>query len=195
MAHDKSISGQTNCTLLLKLLNAFITSTSWLDVKFGQAMEKFLLKKCQINNIIYFDKNVFEDALANTCITILTKKKPDEEDFVKFIRIKKMMDIRELIKIIKGTNKDYEDKNIKILLVKQKELIDEEKWSRFIRAPPVYHILKKNPLLVPLSNKEKIAEVIYPYKSTANDFFILGKDKIKFLKAKKIIQGAVNYGY
>ena len=40
---------------------------------------------------------------------------------------------------------NYEDKNIKILLVKQKELIDEEKWSRFIRAPPVYHILKKNP--------------------------------------------------
>ncbi|MFN7990598.1 MAG: N-6 DNA methylase [Candidatus Micrarchaeia archaeon] len=162
----------------------FITSNSWLDVKFGKGLETFFFNHCQIDYIIYFDKNVFEDALANTCITILTKKKPDLDECVKFIRIKKMMDVDHLVKLIKKINTGYEDESIRINPVKQRELKDEEKWSFFIRAPPIYKQLRKHQKLAPLSDQklpsnQRIAEVKRCITTQANDFFILSKSKAK----------------
>ena len=162
----------------------FITDNAWLDLRFGEGLEDFFKENCQINDIIYFDKNVFEDALTNTCITILTKKKPDETEYVKFIRVKKVIDIDELVRLVKTTNHDYEDENIKILLVKQKELEEETKWSMFIRAPPIYKTLKSNAKFEQLSNlhkknNDRISEVRYAHKIGAERFFILTKEKAR----------------
>lgn len=53
----------------------FITSNSWLDVEFGEGLKKKFLDSCCIDSVIAFDKDVFEDAVVNTCITILKKTK------------------------------------------------------------------------------------------------------------------------
>jgi len=178
----------------------FITSNSWLDVGFGEGLKKFFLNTCKIKTIIAFDTNVFEDALANTCITILEKTNGEinlrDKNLVKFVRIKKPLDINEIITKIKKYSEDFEDNNIKIIPIAQKELSKETKWGRFHKAPAIFWKLLKNPKLTRLSDgktteisskqknlgKEKEERVVYVKRcitTNANEFFIIPKEVAK----------------
>jgi len=70
-----------------------ITSDTYLDVGFGEDLKRFFLDHFKIHAIIWYDVRAFEKALVGTCITILSKedelKEDRENNFVKFVRIKK----------------------------------------------------------------------------------------------------------
>lgn len=155
----------------------FITSNAWLDTDYGDGLKTFFLDKYKIISVIALDQNAFEDALANTCITILEKENNKElrsENKVKFIRIKKHIDVNNIIKILKMDSKDFEDESVKQVTVKQKYLKSEDKWGIYHKAPQIYFKLETNPLLI---NLTAFANVSYPYKTSANEFFILKKSE------------------
>jgi len=160
----------------------YIVSNSWLDTDFGRDLQRFFLNNFKIISIIEFDRRTFEEAAINTIIIILQKltgdknKKERDKNFIKFVRIKKSLKVDEILNYISEANSSYEDETIKIFLKKQDELYNEFKWSIYLRAPPVYFELIKNPKLTLLKN---VAEVKYPLKIGHLDFFILSKDKAK----------------
>jgi len=159
-----------------------ITSNSWLSVDFGEDLQRFFLDRFRILAIIGFDKDVFEDANVETCVTILEKakgkklKERRDENLVKFVRIKKKMGIDKIVKTVDNKDLDYADEKLRIIVKKQKDLYGERKWGKYIYAPPLYFGVIKHPEITTLDD---IAKVKYGIKTGANPFFILDKEKAK----------------
>ncbi|MFQ5621676.1 MAG: class I SAM-dependent DNA methyltransferase, partial [Candidatus Nanoarchaeia archaeon] len=166
----------------------YITSNTWLDVSFGEGLKQFFLEHFKILAIIEYDAGVFEKAVVDTCIGILEKaegesfKDKRRKNDVKFIRVKKPMDIKELIAFIEETEADYEDEKIRILFKRQSELDTKEKWGKYLRAPRVYYKLIQSPDMTKL---EDIAKARRGYTTGAEEFFYLNKDKIKLWSIEK----------
>jgi len=156
----------------------FISSNKWLEVGYGEPFQQFLLNYTKIHYVIEFDRAIFPDAEVNTAITILEKeesKSKRDSNIIKFIRVKKRMDMDALVQLIREAKESYEDESIRINVVRQSELAPG-KWNVYLRAPPVFRHIVKHPKVKPLN---ELAEVIRAPTTGYNDYFILSKEKAK----------------
>jgi hypothetical protein len=156
----------------------FITSNKWLEVGYGEAFQSFLLRNTRILCVIEFDRAVFPDAEVNTAITILEKEEDGEErreNFVKFVRLKQRMDVDEVVGIVEGVKRSFEDGRMRVNVVRQGSL-KPGKWNVYLRAPPVYQKIVSHPKMKPLGD---IAEVFFGIKTGYNDFFILDEERVR----------------
>ena len=164
----------------------YIVSNSWMDVKFGKDLQKFFLDNFKIRYIIDFDKRSFEEAAVNTVIAILqklsgkTKKNERDNNLVKFVRIKEPLKVDEIIDLIEKANTSYEDDIARCISVKQKDLYEDYKWSKYLRAPKIYYEIIKNNKITKLGRRD-IAEVSVGVVTLANDFFVIEKQEAKKL--------------
>ena len=163
-----------------------ITSDTWLDVGFGEALKQFFLDHFKIHAVIWYDVRAFEKALVGTCITILEKEDESEEarenNAAKFVRIKKAMPTEEIVRTIETAKEDFEDEHIGVTLKKQKEREPKDKWGIFLRAPTIYFKIKENKKMAKLG---ELAKVNYAIKTGANEFFYLDKEKVKLWGIEK----------
>jgi len=163
-----------------------ITSDTYLDVGFGEDLKRFFLDRFKIHAIIWYDVRAFEKALVGTCITILSKedelKEDRENNFVKFVRIKKAMPTEEIVKMIENTKEDFENERIGVTVKQQRELEPKGKWGIFLRAPAIYFKIRANNTMAKLG---EIAKVNYAIKTGANEFFYLDKEKVKLWGIEK----------
>ncbi|MCM8803501.1 MAG: N-6 DNA methylase [Candidatus Omnitrophica bacterium] len=167
-----------------KGMMGYIVSNSWLDVEFGKDLQKFFLDNFKIHSIVEFDRRVFEEAAINTIIIILQKltgnrnKKERDSNFVKFVRIKQPLKTEEIKNLIENAKESYEDEIAHVILKKQGELYQEEKWTKYLRAPPIFFEIIKSPKITTLKD---IAKIKYPFpgKTGANEFFIISKNIVK----------------
>jgi len=190
----------------------FVTSNSWLDVRYGAGLQKFFLDNFKIIAIIESKvERSFAKADINTAITIVERcsdKKKRENNLVKFVVLKEKIDVLipkdgdrcrfedcdKLICRITKTKSIFEDSEIRVLPKKQKELYDEgiedhnyvgSKWGgKYLRAPDIFFkILEKGKgLLVPLKD---VADVRRGFTTGANEFFYLTEEQIKAHKIEK----------
>lgn len=190
----------------------FVTSNSWLDVRYGAGLQKFFLDNFKIIAIIESRvERSFSKADINTAITIVERcsdKKAREKQLVKFVSLKNKMDkfipensdemrfaaCDKVIRKISRVKKLHEDKQMKVYPKSQRELYEEgiedniyvgSKWGgRYLRAPDIFFkILKKGRnLLVPL---KEVADVKFGIKTGANEFFYLTDEEIKAHKIEK----------
>ncbi len=166
----------------------FIVSNSWLDVRFGRDLQKFLLDNFKIISILDFDSRVFRDASVNTVIILLTKLSGKkniqlrESNGVKFIRIKKKLQSKEIIDLIEHQEESFEDQFTQLTVVTQKDLKGREKWSLYLRSYPIYHKLTNNKKMCELKD---IANVRVGYVTLANDFFVIPKEQAESLGIEK----------
>ena len=184
----------------------FVTSNSWLDVRYGTGLQKFFLDNFKIIAIIESKvERSFAKADINTAITIVERcsdKKKRDNHVVKFVVLKEKMDALipkdgdrsrfeacdKLIYRIAKAKSIYEDSEIRVLPKKQKELYEEgiedhtyvgSKWGgKYLRAPDIFFkILEKGKdLFVPLKD---VAEVRRGFTTGANEFFYLTEEQIK----------------
>jgi len=157
----------------------YITSNTWLDVAFGEGLKQFFLDHFKIQAIVEFDSAVFGTALVNTCVSILEKEEEAKErkkNIAKFVRLKKAMDIGNVVGRIASLNKDYEDEQIRVVVKNQETLQPKGRWGKYIRAPPIYFRLISHPKIAKL---DEIAGLKRGFVTGCNEFFILDKDKIK----------------
>jgi hypothetical protein len=184
----------------------FVTSNSWLDVRYGAGLQKFFLDNFKIISIIESKvERSFAKADINTAITIVERcsdKKKRDNHVVKFVVLKEKMDVLipkdgdrsrfeacdKLIYRIAKAKSIYEDSEIRVLPKKQKELYEEgiedhtyvgSKWGgKYLRAPDIFFkILEKGKdLFVPLKD---IAEVKRGFTTGANEFFYLTEEQIR----------------
>ncbi len=190
----------------------FVTSNSWLDVRYGAGLQKFFLDNFKIIAIIESKvERSFAKADINTAITIVERcsdKRKRDNNLVKFVVFKEKMEnlipkdgdkdrfwaCEKLISKITRAKKLREDSHIRILPKKQKELYQEgiednvyvgSKWGgKYLRAPDIFFkILEKGKdLSVPL---KQIAEVRRGFTTGANNFFYLTDEEIKAHKIEK----------
>ena len=156
----------------------YITSNTWLDVKFGEGLKQFFLEHFKLRAIVEFDAAVFGTALVNTCVAILEKEEQLEKrkrNLVRFLRVKKETGIERVINLITSAEKDYEDEQIRVVIKNQEVLQSEERWGKYIRAPPVYFKMVSHPNITRLSS---LADLKRGFVTGFNDFFILDKEKI-----------------
>ena len=201
----------------LKLLNkngvlCYISSNSWLDVKFGAKMQEILLKNIPIVAVYDSVKRSFKHADINTIIALMKapitkgQKKEVENNTVRFIMFKKpyeeIMDPEVFIDIEKDDNlvpltegKMRSTDIYRLHTATQKELLEYgkgekgnyegNKWGgKYLRAPRIYwRILEKGKnKLVKIDNFADIEGYIHD-NNTGEKF-----PKVFFLKSVKDIE-------
>jgi len=157
----------------------YITSNTWLDVSFGEGLKQFFLDRFRLLAIVEFDSAVFGTALVNTCVSILEKEEDSEKrrkNIVRFVRLKKAMEISKVIDSMLSVDKDYEDEQIKVVARSQELLQPEERWGKYLRAPTIYFKIANNQRMSPFG---EIAEIRRGITTGSNEFFILDKEKVK----------------
>lgn len=152
----------------------FITSDRWLDTKYGEDIQQFILGNYRIRAIIKFDRQVFDDALVDSSVLILNRASDEserEDNLAKFIRLKEELDIEDIASLVEQdfeANKLVTNEDYRLVTRKQSALHHEKKWNVFFFAPPIYFDIDADPGVVKLAD---IAEVSYGIKSGANPFF------------------------
>ena len=203
----------------------FIVSNSWLDVDYGKGLQEFFLLNYKIVAIIESkEERWFIDADVNTCIVILQKCSNEKERIInlaRFVLLKKPLRhfipaaenmwnkhverkdaFGKLIQTILVHSKYYENDDLRIFTISQKELWEEgfdiipeenedvynkikesqppygkyigAKWGKYLRAPEsFFKILGKcKEYLIPL---RKIADVKAGCYTGINEFFYFDK--------------------
>ena len=158
-----------------------IVSDRWLDTKYGMKFQKIILRLYQIEAIIAFETQAFEEPLVGSVIVILKKnsnKKERENNCVKFLRLKKKKSINEIVELIKNdiSRIDINNEEYRMFYVNQKVLEYNSKWSIFL----FYNLalicfLNYNKRLVEITNYTNIK---MGHKSGANDFFFQKYEEI-----------------
>lgn len=152
----------------------YITSDRWLDTKYGEDVQQFILEQFKIEAIIKFDRQVFDDALVDACVLILGKE--DEEssrnnNVAKFLRLKKEMELDQIVELVEDDldeDKMQVTDEYRLVTRKQEILYDQNKWNVYFFAPLIYFDIEASPEVVELS---EIANVTYGMKTGANPFF------------------------
>jgi adenine-specific DNA-methyltransferase len=97
-----------------------------------------------------------------------------KENSVKFIRLKKKIDLKSQIYKLMNIEMNYETDSILINKIKQKDLTPG-KWSVYLRAPSIYSKIIEKKMICELS---QVAHVIRAPTTGNNEFFILDKFKL-----------------
>jgi len=156
----------------------YITSDKWLEVRYGEQLQRFFLDNFKVISIISFDSGVFEEADVNTCVTILEKSSSQIErdrNQVKFIRLKSPIPIDKLVHIVSDETDDTEDESLRVRVIRQEELREEIKWSLYLKAPRVFWKIVSNQRMTALG---RVARVRRGITTGMNEFFILDKKQV-----------------
>jgi hypothetical protein len=152
----------------------FITSDRWLDTRYGEDLQQFVLDNFTVDAVIKFNRQTFEDALVGSCVVVLTKEEDStvrNEYVAKFLRVNESLDIDEITSVI---GDEYEPdqmirrEDLRLVTRKQRALYKEAKWSVFFNAPPIYFDILGQDDTVELSDR---AEITRGITSGANDFY------------------------
>lgn len=108
----------------------FIVQNRFLRADYGEKLRAFVLKTCQIEQIIDFgDTQIFSDATNYPCIIVLSKKTADREKLA-FIEVNKSADIispAELLKLIRMNQTDRD--LFSVLAIEQASLKSMTAWT------------------------------------------------------------------
>jgi methylase of polypeptide subunit release factors len=160
----------------------FITSNTWMEVKFGVGIQAFLLDNFKLESIIEFDNRAFEDASINTCVIIGKKStKPGsaserETNQVRFVRVKDALPTEAILDIVQSGKKTQDNPSFRIVTKSQAQLRKDPKWLKYLRAPAIYFRLRDDPMVTTLGALVDIKVGVITY---ANAFFQLPPDRVK----------------
>lgn len=152
----------------------FITSDRWLDTKYGEDLQKFVLDHYEIRAIIKFDRQVFDDALVGSSVLILRKQDNREkrnENVANFLRVRQEMDIEDIASIVEESHEPDQmvsTEDYRLVTQTQSTLYDEKKWNLFFMAPPMYFEMRGQDNVISVDD---ISEVTRGITSGANKFF------------------------
>ena len=115
----------------------FITSDRWLDTRYGEDLQQFILDNFTVDAVIKFNHQSFEDALIGSCVVVLRREEDStvrDEHIAKFLRVNESLDIDDVTSVVKedhGPNKMVRGEDLRLVTRKQLDLYEEAKWSVF----------------------------------------------------------------
>jgi len=149
---------------------AFITPSEYLDVDYGVELKKFLVERLTLKAVILYPEEslVFPGVLTTACITLLERRKPSPRHNVVFVRLNKLPDYGDLLRVVEA-GEETEPSWGKACLAPQSELDPKDKWS---------YVTSKTHEIQDLIPLRKIARVHRGIATGANDFFTLSEPEI-----------------
>ena len=188
----------------LSLLNpkgsfCFITSNSWLDVRYGKDLQEFLLKHCHIKQIIdNQSRRSFASADVNTVICLFSapdkKRQSGLDETTRFVMFKTPFEgvlDPVIFEEVEEASERKSTEEHRIFPISQRSLLESggdyqttakytgDKWGgKYLRAPDIYWtILEKGK--DKLARLGDIAEVRRGFTTGANEFFYLDAEAIQ----------------
>jgi type I restriction-modification system DNA methylase subunit len=160
----------------------FISSNLWLAVRYGEALQEWMLDRFKILAVIHPWRRVFEGQLVPTCITILEECRDEAErnaNLVRFIIVKQALPMEDIAAAVERNHKPWvvdSQRRYRIFAIPQSDLRGQRRWHRFLYAPPIYWLLIQDDRLVRLGD---LATVRAGVMTGANDFFIVDEQTIQ----------------
>jgi type I restriction-modification system DNA methylase subunit len=162
-----------------------ITSDKWLEVGYGETLQKFLLGVTSLRCLVEIDAAVFPDLEVDTVTILLQKCKDAEErkaNTVKFLRLKKQIPLEVLVNLVETVDTDRNNDSYQLNILPQSAL-EPGKWSLYFRAPDVFWRITENAKVAKLS---KVARSVHRGVTTGCDpYFVLGREEAKDRKIEK----------
>ena len=147
-------------------IHVFVSSNSWLDVKYGSKLKEYLLFESHIESV--YDSSAerqFTTAQINTIISVIRKSKPDARlDTTRFVTFNARFD------------DSVNDKNKQTVSTQVTSTLSaNDKWGgTYLRSPSIYlHLIER--FRSRLAVVESVADVRRGKTTGANDFFILDR--------------------
>jgi hypothetical protein len=154
---------------------AVITSDSWLNVGYGKGFKKYLQRHFEIDELISFDRGVFNDAQVKPVIMLATKKnKVDPSRYIYFNRIKNGLPIDSVQQLLAKPGVKTAD--IIRSEIKSSELKADNPWGVYFKTPEIYEKIVSHHLMTPMAN---LAETRIGIQTLAKDFFVLTSNQAK----------------
>jgi type I restriction-modification system DNA methylase subunit len=166
-------------------LLAFITSDKWLSVEYGEPFQEFLTKNVKVLCLVEFSRALFPELEVDTVVMLVQRTRDEKNrngNLVKFVRVKKRIPTRELLREIATAEEDTETDVIHLTTVRQGDL-KPGKWSVYMRAPQVFHKISSNKAVRVLN--EVADDVFYGTKTGNDNYFILPKERASELGIEK----------
>lgn len=189
----------------------FIIPSKWLDTKYGEDLQKFLLDNTKLNSIIGFDSRTFEDALVDTVILLVEKCNDEQrrnENNVNIMYLKENMTPDEVLNNVKSNLnpstgevlfRDY--KNLRFSTMKQETMINRcpEELGKYLM--PMNKSIQKS-MEDKMLKLSELGEISSGLKTGADKFFFLDDEDMdmfdisdrfikKCVKSNRYIDGNV----
>lgn len=163
----------------------FLTSYKWTTIESGEGLMNYFLNNAQIKGIVWFNKALFDDAMVNTCVTLLEKRGEDDtdnkqarsENVVPFLRLEEKRPIPEILDLL-DADVSHEGDNYRVIRRKQSELAEQKKWSRFLIAPTEYFELVQYDKITTLPEICRTEGYLTGIKTQCDDFFKVGEGTV-----------------
>lgn len=154
---------------------AAIIPKVWLDSKYGQSLQKFLLENYDVEYVLDFGTDTFSGVIVEDCILILKKgATPDAK--TKFVHIKRKDDLGKIERLLDKKTNVFENEIVSEIVVDRKMLLADHKWGKLLHAPPEVAGLLLCKGLVRLGD---IANVVRGTTTLWNDFFMFDDEKAR----------------
>lgn len=122
----------------------FIASDRWLSSGYGEDIQEFLLDNYRVEAVIQFASQAFDDALVGSTVIIAEKcesVKDREENYVKFLKVLDNAGIEDIAAEVQSridSDKIILTDEYRMLVTSQPSLRENNKWSMYYKAPPIY---------------------------------------------------------
>lgn len=163
----------------------FITSYKWTTIESGEGLMNYFLNNAKIKGVVWFNKMLFEDAMVNTCVTLLEKQGEDDPNnkterdgnTVPFLRLEEKRPIPEILDLL-DSDVSHEGDNYRVIRRKQSELRNEVKWSRFLIAPTEYFELVQHDKISTLPEICRTEGYLTGIKTQYDGFFKVDEETV-----------------
>lgn len=164
----------------------FLTSYKWTTIESGEGLMNYFLNNAKIKGVVWFNKALFDDAMVNTCVTLLEKQSEDDpnnkqardENVVPFLRLEEKRPIPEIRELL-DSEISHEGENYRVIRRKQSELRNEKKWSRFLIAPTEYFELVQHDKITTLPDICRTEGYLTGIKTQCDDFFKVDEETVE----------------
>lgn len=189
---DVSLSARSNLySYFILHLTKFLKSSGtmsviipkvWLDSKYGQSLQEFLLSKYEIEFILDFANDTFSSVVVEDCILVLKKTdNPSKKHKTHFVHVKKKGNVTEMVKTFR-TQDNFEDDSIRITTVSRETMLHDSKWGKFLHVPPEIVSILTNKKMTSMSN---LVDIVRGTTTFWNDFFMMDDSETKSMIEKK----------
>jgi methylase of polypeptide subunit release factors len=152
---------------------ATIIADTWLNTRYGVALKEYLLNEFEINQIISFDRRVFENAQVKAVILLALKKEAKKYYYINFARVRNGLNINELSSFVMG-RKVTSPNDIVIRKIYTDELSPESSWGSILKSTDLFDEISHRDNIRPIS---EIASIQIGLETLAKSFFVIPKQK------------------
>lgn len=148
-----------------------LVADSWLNTKYGIVIKEYLQNNFELNQIISFDRSIFDDAQVKTLMILATKTIEKRKYLVSFARVRNGMVIEDLSSYVID-KKVISEKDIVVREIESHTLTPELPWSSICKSTQLFEEVTRKQKVCLIRD---IADTQIGLEPLAKDFFVISE--------------------